>query len=149
MSQDLTTLDATAQAALIRKGELTPLELVDAAIGRIEKVNPELNAVITPLFDKARAQARSPELPDGPFRGVPFLLKDLAAASAGDPFHNGMKLLRDLGYVAPFDSYLAEKFRSAGFVVLGKTNTPELGLAATTEPAAYGPSRNPWNPVTT
>jgi amidase len=146
MSQELIQLDATAQAALVQKGEATPLELVDAAIARIEKIDPELNAVIHPLFEKARAQARSPELPAGPFRGVPFLLKDLVASSAGDPFHNGMKLLKDLEFRGPQDTYLVEKLRNAGFVVVGRTNTPELGLADTTEPIAYGPSRNPWNP---
>lgn len=124
---------------------MSAAELVDAAIERIERINPKLNAVITPLFGKARAQARA-KLEPGPFRGVPFLLKDLVAASGGDPLHNGMQLMKKLGFVAPEDTYLARKFREAGFIVLGKTNTPELGLAGTTEPLAYGPSRNPWNP---
>ena len=144
MAFDATNLDATAQAELVRKGDVTAAELVDGAIARIEKTNGELNAVITPLFDKARAQARQ-KLSAGPFRGVPFLLKDLVATSEGDPVHSGMKLMKQLGFVAPEDSYLVRKFRDAGFIVLGKTNTPELGLAATTEPLAYGPTRNPWN----
>jgi amidase len=138
------SLDATGQAELVRKGEVTPSELVEAAIVRIEKLNPQLNAVITPLFEKARAQALA-SLPDGPFRGVPFLLKDLVAESEGDPSYRGMKLLREIGFVAPEDTYLTAKFRQAGFVIMGRTNTPELGLVATTEPAAYGPTRNPWN----
>lgn len=146
MSKDLAFLDGIAQAELIRKGEVTPIELVDAAIERIEKVNPQLNAVITPLFEKARAQAARGDIPDGPFRGVPFLLKDLVCASAGDPLHSGMRLLRDAHFVAPHDTYLATKFREAGFICVGKTNTPELGLNATTEPEAYGPTRNPWDP---
>ena len=94
-AEDLSRLDATAQAELVRDGEATPVELVDAAIERIEAVNPEINAVITPLFEKAR-EAAAGELPNGPFRGVPTLLKDLLAHSAGDPFHEGMKHLRDL-----------------------------------------------------
>ncbi len=145
MATDLTRLDATAQAELVRKGEVTPLELVDAAIARIEKVNPKLNAIITPLFEKARTQARSSALPSGPFHGVPFLLKDLACATAGDPIHSGMRVLKEARYVAPHDTYLAAKFVAAGFICVGKTNTPELGLVPTTEPAAYGASRNPWN----
>jgi amidase len=145
MPIDVSRLDATAQAELVRKGDVSAVELVEAAVSRIEKVNPELNAVITPLFEKARAQAAS-KLEPGPFRGVPFLLKDLVAASAGDPLHSGMQLMKNLGFVAPEETYLARKFREAGFIVLGKTNTPELGLAATTEPLAYGPTRNPWNP---
>ena len=83
---DLSTLDATAQAALVRDGKVSPLELVDAAIDRIEKVNPEINAVIHERFEDARAEAAGP-LPDGPFRGVPFLLKDLGVTMAGDPHH--------------------------------------------------------------
>src|ERR1051326_1002375 len=145
MSLDISSLDATAQAEKVRKGDVTPLELIDAAIARIEKINPKLNAVITPLFDKARSEARG-KLSPGPFRGVPFLLKDLICASAGDPLHSGMELMKKLGFVAPEETYLARKFREAGFIVVGKTNTPEMGLAATTEPLAYGPTRNPWNP---
>jgi amidase len=145
MGPELATLDATAQADLVRRGEVTPGELIDAAIARIEKLDPRLNAVIIPLFDQARARA-SGSLPDGPFRGVPFLLKDLDAYSANDPFHGGTRFLKAAGWVADQDSYLVERFRAAGFVNLGKTNTPEFGLHVTTEPESYGPSRNPWNP---
>src|ERR1700722_12033436 len=150
MKDELANLDATEQAELVRRKEVSPLELVEAAITRIETVNPQLNAVITPLFDKARAQAQEPRgssLPDGPFRGVPFLLKDLVCATGGDPIYEGMRLLRDARFVAPYDTYLAANFRTAGFICLGKTNTPELGLNGTTEPEAFGPSRNPWNPA--
>ncbi len=146
MSDELATLDATGLADLIRCREASPLEVVDAAIERIERLNPKLNAVIHDSFEKARQQAASPGLPQGPFHGVPFLLKDLGGFSAGDPFHAGMKFLRDLGWVEPEDSYLVGKYREAGFVFLGKTNTPELGLLPTTEPEAYGRTRNPWNP---
>src|SRR5438093_1351352 len=145
MSDDLAWLDATAQADLVRRRQASPVEVVEAAIARIEQTNPELNAVIIPRFEKARAEAASPALPEGPFRGVPFLLKDLICCSAGDPHHMGTRFLRDLGFIAPLDTYLAEKFRAAGFVFLGKTNTPELGTLPTTEPEAYGPSRNPWD----
>jgi len=145
MSDELTRLDATAQAELVRRGRVKPIELVDAAIHRIEKLNPDLNAVIIPLFEKARAQATSPDLPDGPFKGVPFLLKDLMLQSKGDPYHEGMELLKKLGWRSDHDTYLAQKFRAAGFVFLGKTNVPELGPLPATEPRAYGPTRNPWN----
>jgi amidase len=144
MHDELARLDATAQADLVRRKEVKPQDLVDAAIARIERVNPELNAVITPLFDKAR-KAAAGNLPEGPFRGVPFLLKDLIAQSAGDPFHSGMRLLRDRKWVSESDTHLVTRFRQAGFVILGKTNTPELGPLPTTEPDAYGPTRNPWN----
>src|SRR5262245_40483627 len=145
MPDDLARLDATAQAALVRSRQVSPRELVDAAIARIERLNPQVNAVITPLFEKAREAAASP-LPDGPFRGVPTLLKDLVAHSAGDPYHCGMRFLRQLGWTEPQDTYLVTKLRAAGFVFLGKTNTPELGPVPSTEPVAYGPTRNPWNP---
>src|SRR4029453_16240588 len=125
-------MDATAQAELVRTGEASPSELVDAAIERIEALNPELNAVIPPLFEKAREEA-SGVLPDGPFRGVPFVLKDLAAHSAGDPFHEGMQFLKDRGWTEAHDTALARRFREAGLVVVGKTNTPELGIVPTTE----------------
>ena len=146
VSDELSKLDAIAQAELVRRGEVTPVELVDAAIDRIEKLNPELNAVITPLYEKARTQARHPHLPAGPFRGVPFLVKDAVCHTAGDPFHCGMRFLRDLAWVEREDTYLAARFRAAGFVFVGKSNTPELAFSATTEPLAYGPTRNPWDP---
>ena len=145
MADQLAHLDALAQAALVRTGDATPLELVDAAIARIERVNPRLNAVITPLFEKARDQATSPQLPDGPFSGVPFLLKDFGCHSVGDPYHQGSRFLKELGWTAKEDTYMAAKLRAAGFIFLGKTNTPEFATMPTTEPDAYGPSRNPWN----
>ena len=141
----LTSLDATAQAELVRNGDVSPTELVEAAISRVEQVNPELNAVIHELFEEGRAEAESADLPDGPFKGVPFLFKDLGAAYAGQPMHLGMRLLKEADFRAPMDSYLAERFRAAGFVVIGKTNTPELGILPTSEPVAYGATRNPWN----
>ena len=144
MTEELSRLDATAQAELVRTGEATASELVDAASERIERVNPELNAVITPRVERARGEAAG-ELPDGPFRGVPFLLKDLSAHSAGDPFHEGMSFLKARGWTERSDTALAARFRAAGLVTVGKTNTPELGILPTTEPMAYGPSRNPWD----
>ncbi len=141
----LASLDATAQAELVRRGEVKPLELVEAAIARAERVNPQLNAVIHPLYDKARAAAVSTDLPHGPFRGVPFLVKDAVCHTAGDPYHCGMRVLKEHGYRAKTDTELARRFRAAGFVFVGKTNTPELALSATTEPLAYGATRNPWN----
>jgi amidase len=147
MFDDLAFLDATAQAELVRRRAVSPRELIDAAIGRIERTNPALNAVITTRFEQARAEAAAPALPNGPFRGVPFLLKDLICHSAGDPHHAGMRLLRELRWRERDDTFLAARFRAAGFVFLGKTNTPELGPVPTTEPEAYGPTRNPWNPM--
>src|SRR6266705_2934520 len=145
MSDDLALLDATAQAELVLQRHVSPRELVDAAIARIERVNPQLNAVIIQRFEKARAEAAAPDLPAGPFRGVPFLLKDLICHSAGDPYHAGMRFLRELKWVERYDTHLAARFRAAGFVFLGRTNVPELGPAPTTEPLAYGPTRNPWD----
>ncbi|MGH2992553.1 MAG: amidase [Solirubrobacterales bacterium] len=144
MSDEPATMDATAQAELVRSGKASPAELVDAAIGRVEALNGELNAVIHPLFDRARAQAAG-DVPDGPFRGVPMLHKDLGAHYAGEPYHEGIKHLRDLGWEEPRESWLAARFRAAGLVSCGKTNTPELGILPTTEPEAHGPSRNPWD----
>ena len=144
MSDDLARLDALAQADLVRRNELTPLELVDAAITRIEKLDPEINAVIHRRFERARDEAAGP-LPDGPFRGVPTVVKDLWSHTAGDPFHKGMRFLKDLGWTEEHDTEHAARMRRAGFVFVGRTNTPELGLQPTTEPEAYGPTRNPWD----
>jgi amidase len=139
----MTWLDATAQADLVRRGEVTPKELAEAAIARIEKVNPELNAVIRTRFDSARREAEG-DLPDGPFRGVPILFKDLGCMVAGEPMAFGLGPLRDLAF--PVTSYLAEQFRAAGFVSLGRTNVPELGTTVTTESRSFPPARNPWDP---
>jgi amidase len=139
--------DATGQAEAVRRGDVSPLELVDEAIRRIERLNPQLNAVIHEHFARARAEAAG-ALPDGPFRGVPFLLKDLGSGTRkGDPIHWGTRFLRDAGYRAPVTSHLVEKFLRAGLVIVGRTNVPELGAWTTTEPDAYGPTRNPWNPA--
>jgi amidase len=143
MPDELADMDATGQAELVRSGEASPAELVDAAIERIEALNPELNAVIHPLFEKARAAAAG-DLPDGPFRGVPFVLKDLGPHSAGDPFHEGTKFAKEAGHREEHDTELVTRFRRAGLVLVGKTNTPELGILPTTEPEAYGPTLNPW-----
>ena len=144
MSHNLNALDATAQAHLIASGEVSPREMVDAAIAQAEKVNGDINAIIHPRFDRARAEADG-NLPQGPFTGVPMVLKDLGAAMGGEPHHMGTQFLKDAGYIAPYDSYLTRRFREAGFVVIGRTNTPEFGNTITTEPLSYGPSRNPWN----
>lgn len=141
---DLTALDATAQADLVRSGEASPRELVQAAIDRAEAVNGDLNAIIHPRYGAALAEADG-DLRDGPFRGVPFVLKDLDGSAAGLPLHMGTKALRDAGYVATADDTLTARFRQAGLVVIGKTNTPELGLVPSTEPEAYGPTHNPWD----
>jgi amidase len=137
-------IDATEQARILRDGEASPGELLEEAIALLERLNPQLNAVIHPLFEQAR-QTAAGELPDGPFRGVPFLVKDLSCYMAGAPVHEGLRPLRDAGYVSDHDMWLAQRFRAAGFVILGRTNAPELGILPTTEPAAYGPTRNPWD----
>jgi amidase len=144
VTDELVWLDATAQADLVSRREVSPRELVDAAIERIERVDPTLNAVIHPRFEKARTEADGP-VPAGPFPGVPLVLKDLALYSAGDPYHGGTRLLKGLGYVADHDSYLTQKFRAAGFIAVGRTNVPELGTTITTESRAWGPARNPWD----
>ena len=139
---ELAWLDATAQAELVSRKEVKPVELVEAAIERIERVNPQLNAVIFPLFEQAR-QAASGELPAGPFTGVPFLLKNLMAWCAGAPQTQGSRFLE--GFVAPYDAELTRRYKRAGLVICGITNAPEYGILPTTEPQLHGPSRNPWN----
>jgi amidase len=140
---DVTWLDATAQAELVRRGEVSPTELVEAAITRIEAVNPGLDAVIRTRFDQARGEAAG-TLPDGPFRGVPILLKDLGCFVAGEVTASGLGPLRALPW--PVTSYLARQFQAAGFISLGRTNVPELGTTVTTEPMSFPAARNPWNP---
>jgi amidase len=134
-------LDATAQAELARTRQASPAELVGAAIGRIEALNPALNAVIGKLYDQARAAAARP-LGDGPFAGVPFLVKDLIPV-AGVPNTSGSRALS--GYVGQMSPPLVKSWDAAGLIAVGMTNTPEFGLIDTTEPALHGPTHNPWD----
>jgi amidase len=140
---EMTRLDATAQADLVRRGEASPQELAEAAIAAIEAVNPQLDAVIRTRFDAARLEADG-DLPDGPFRGVPILYKDLGCMVAGEVTAFGLGPLREVAW--PVTSYLAGQFRAAGFVPLGRTNVPEMGTTVTTEPRSFPPARNPWDP---
>jgi amidase len=142
MSDDFAFLDATAQAELVRRGDVSCEELVAAAIERIEELNPTLNAVIHPLYEQARETARSP-LP-GPFSGVPFLLKDLTAELRDAPLADGSGFVAGR-HVSTGDSELVRRFKAAGLVILGKTNTSEFGLLPTTEPEHFGATRNPWD----
>ncbi|MEQ6899959.1 amidase [Nocardioides sp. YIM 152588] len=139
---ELAALDATAQAALVHRGELRPRDLVAAAIERIEGVDPALNAVITPAFDAALEAAERVQ-PDAHFAGVPFLVKDLAAQVEGVAFHEGSRFLRDV--VSTHDTELVRRLRASGLVILGKTNAPEFGMVPACEPLLSGPTRNPWD----
>jgi amidase len=139
---DFYRLDASAQAELVRTGQASPGELVEAAIARIERLNPAINAVVTPMFDEARRVAAG-AAPAGPFAGVPFLLKDLGAPYAGARATSGSRYLQD--FVPSEDSELVKRYKRAGLITLGKTNTPEFGLLPVTEPRLFGPTRNPWD----
>jgi amidase len=137
-------LDGHGQAAALRAGDVSAAELAAASICRIEATNPVVNAVIHRRDERALAEARA--LPPQPFAGVPIVVKDLTLMMKGEPYHAGSRALKNADYRAPIDSYTYEKLRHAGFVVVGRTNTPEFGSTITTEPLSYGPSRNPWNP---
>jgi amidase len=138
--------DALGLAELVRRGEVSPRELVLAAIERIDARNPHLNAVIHTLYDDALAAAAEPP-GTGAFAGVPFLLKDLVSWYAGAPVRSGSRILD--GFVAPHDSEIVRRYRRAGVIIVGKTNTPEFGLTPFTEPELFGPTRNPWDPART
>ena len=134
--------DGLGLAKLVREKKISPLELCEEAIRRIEKINPSINAVVTPMFDIGRNTAKT-NLPDGPFAGVPFLLKDLISSFAGVRLTWGCKAYKN--YISDYDSELVKRFKQAGLNTLGKTNTPEFGLMGITEPELFGPTRNPWN----
>lgn len=142
LKEDTAQMDATSQAELVRKGELKPQELVEAAIERIESLNPTLNAIVTKMYDLAMEEARG-RLAPGPFMGVPFLLKDILATCKGVPLTMGFRLMKD--FIPSQDSELVRRLKRAGLIILGKTNVPELGLLPTTEPRLFGPCRNPWD----
>ncbi len=154
-ASSLADLDAVGQAALVRGGELTAAELLDAAIARTEATRA-LNAVVADLFDRARAQAaeldasgalRGRDAAPGPLAGVPLLLKDLGASLAGAPERMGSRALA--GYVATGNAWIVDRYLAAGLVPFGKTNTPEWGNHCTTEPLLSGPTANPWSPDVT
>jgi amidase len=138
---DFARYDGLGLAALVRRGDVAPIELVEETIARIEARNPALNAVVYKLYDSARAAARGPL--SGPLAGVPFLLKDLAATLAGTPTSEGNRRLAKAPRNA--DSELVTRYRKAGLVCVAKTNTPEFGLAPVTESEALGVCRNPWD----
>ena len=139
---EFVSYDAMGLAGLVRKKEVTPKELLNESIRRIESCDGMINAVITRMFDEAEESLKG--LPvDAPFYGVPFLLKDLVSPYAGVRFSRGCRAYKD--YVPDYDATLVTRYKKAGLVILGKTNTPELGLMGVTEPALFGPTRNPWN----
>jgi len=146
--KDYARYDGLGLAALVAKGEVTPAELVEEAIARIEKHNPALNAVIYKIYDRARETAArqgttGADERRGAFLGVPFLLKDIMGNYAGVPTTAACKFMA--GIPATHDDTLVTRYKAAGLVVLGKTNAPECGILPTTEPTLYGPCRNPWN----
>ena len=138
--------DGLGLAQLVREKKISSLELCEEAINRIEKINPLINAVVTPMFDIGRATAKNFP-PDGPFAGVPFLLKDLLSTYAGVRMTNGCRAYKN--YIPDYDTELMKRYKRAGVVTLGKTSTPEFGLMGITEPELFGPTRNPWNPERT
>ncbi len=142
MINEVLLKDAIAQASHIRTGSITAAELVECSVEAIEKINPTINAVINPLYDRARRKLKELNK-NAPFYGVPILLKDGIACVKGETFSNGSNMLKS--YVAEYDSELVKRLETAGFIIIGKTNMPEFGLLPTTEPQAFGPTKNPWN----
>src|SRR5258705_10818587 len=142
---DYEQYDALGLADLVRRGKVTPTELLEAAIARVEARNPKVNAVIMPLYDHGR-RAIADGLPDGPFRGVPFLLKDLGAPLTGTTMTRGSRFFADTP-PSTFDSENVARLKRAGLVIFGRTNSCEVGLSLTCEPRLYGPTRNPWDPT--
>ncbi|OWJ89187.1 hypothetical protein B6S59_31600 [Pseudomonas sp. A46] len=136
--------DATAQAEAIRRGDVTALELLDAAVARVEASEPAINALSQRYFDEARELVSSGTLPQGPFSGVPFLLKDVFAHMAGKPTTAAARILRD--HLAPYDSELTARYRRAGLVIFGKTNVPEMASIGACEPDLFGATHNPFAP---
>ncbi len=143
MIGDLGARDATELAGLVAAGEVTPTELLDAALAAVEARNPAINAVVL-LQEGVARRAIAEGLPPGPFRGVPFLIKDLGIEARDFPSHNGSRLLANTVY--PGDSAIFQRIKATGVVTFGRTTSPEGGIGAATEAAVYGgPTRNPWN----
>ena len=144
--KDFSSHDAVSLAELVRTRQVSPRELVSASIERIEALNPKLNAVVHTMFERALREADAPS-GTGPFAGVPFMLKDLLSWYAGEPITSGSRLFE--GWIPPFDTEMVKRYRRAGVIVVGKTNTPEFGLTPFTEPELFGPARNPWDTTRT
>ena len=138
---DVLDLDAVGQAEAVGRKEVSAAELIEAAITRIERINPQVNAVVIKTYERARTVAADPV--EGPFSGVPFLLKDIACEEEGVPLRAASTFGGD--YVPTADNELVRRYRAAGLIFLGHTNAPELGIGPTTEPRLYGPARNPWD----
>jgi amidase len=138
--------DGLSLAELVCSGQVSARELVTDAIERIESLNPRLNAVVHAMYDRALKQADAPR-GDGPFAGVPFMLKDLLSWYAGEPITSGSRLFK--GWIPRSDTEMVQRYARAGLIVVGKTNTPEFGLVPYTEPELFGPARNPWDPTRT
>ena len=141
LAEDYITLDATALSDLVRLRHVNPAELVETAIARLAQVEPKLAGMAEWTLDQARQAARLP-LGEGPFAGVPFLLKDNMHFAAGIPYHNGSRIWR--GWVPPQDSEMVRRFKAAGLIILGSTKVPELSLTPVTEPRHLGRANNPW-----
>jgi amidase len=142
MFKEYDQYDAVGLAQLVRKGEVKPEHLLETAIARVEQRNAVLNAVVNKLYDHAQ-KAIQAGLPEGPLRGIPFLLKDLHALYSGAVTSNGSRFFKDNR--ADHDTELVSRYKRGGLVIFGKTNTPEFGLTITTEPILFGPTRNPWS----
>ena len=140
---DYEQYDALGLADLVRRKAVSADDLLEAAIERVEMRNPAVNAVVMPLYDYGR-KAIADGLPDGPFRGVPFLLKDLGGWLAGVKVTRGSAFFADAP-AAAMDSEHVRRLKRAGLVIFGRTNSCELGLSLTCEPALYGPTKNPWD----
>ncbi|MDY6821050.1 MAG: amidase family protein [Deferribacterota bacterium] len=144
--EEYISLDATALADLVKKKEVSPTELVEISIKRLEEINPTINAVISKTYEYARERAKkltSQNLSNKAFPGVPFLIKDILHPLAGVPLTMGSKSLKD--YIPEKDSELIKRYKNTGLIIIGKTNVPEFGLLAITEPELFGPTKNPWN----
>lgn len=141
---DLFDLDACGQADLLRRREVSPVELVDGAIANAQRLNPTLNAIVIERYERARAEAAAQPL-DAPFAGVPIVLKDLGCPVEGEETHQGTRVLKNEHYRAPATAAIYHRLRAAGFIAIGRTNTPEWGTSITAEPLSYGPARNPWH----
>jgi len=150
MTDELVRYDAIGLSELIRKGEITPAELLETTIRRIEKINPKLNAVIYKMYDQARAAAeiwssgaKATKISDSMFCGIPFLLKDLIAECKDTPFSEGSRAIH--GYISKLDSEIVKRHKANGLIIVGKSNSSEFGVLTTTEPPIHGPTFNPWD----